>query len=65
MASLDIDSLFTNIPLDEAIDICIYNLYRDDDHDDHNPKIPNDIFRNLFTAATKESFFMFNNKFYK
>ena len=62
MASLDVDSLFTNIPLDEAIDICIYNLYRDDEH---NPKISNDIFCNLFTAATKGSFFMFNNKFYK
>ena len=26
MASLDVDSLFTNIPLDETIDICIDNL---------------------------------------
>ena len=29
MASLDIDSLFTNIPLDETIDICVDNLCND------------------------------------
>ena len=28
-------------------------------------KIQKDVFRNLLTVATKESFFMFNNKFYK
>ena len=27
MASLEVDSLFKNIPLDETIDICIDNLY--------------------------------------
>ena len=29
MASLDVDSLFTNILLNEAIDICVDNLYND------------------------------------
>ena len=62
MASLDVDSLFTNIPLDETINICIDSLYKDDEN---TPKIPKDVFRNLLTVATKESFFMFNNKFYK
>ena len=62
MASLDVDSLFTNIPLDETIDICIDSLYKDDEN---SPKIPKDVFHNLLTVATKESFFMFNNKFYK
>ena len=61
-ASLDVDSLFTNIPLDETIGICIDSLYKDDEN---TPKIPKDVFRNLLTVATKESFFMFNNKFYK
>ena len=28
-------------------------------------KIPKDVFRNLINIATKESFFMFNNKVYK
>ena len=40
MASLDADLLFTNIPLDETIDICIDSLYKDDENtpngDDEN-----------------------------
>ena len=62
MTSLDVDSLLTNIPLDETIDVCIDNLYKDDEN---SPKISKDIFRNLLTVSTKESFFMFSNKFYK
>ena len=27
MVSLDVDSLFTNVPLNETIDICIDSLY--------------------------------------
>ena len=30
MARLDVDSLFTNIPLEKTIDICIDSLYKDD-----------------------------------
>ena len=62
MASLDVDSLFTNIPLYETIDICIDSSYKDDEN---SPEIPKDVFRNVLTVATKELFFMFNNKFYK
>ena len=62
MASLDIDSLFTNIPLDETIDICIDSLYNDKVS---NSQILKDVFRNLLYVATKVSFFMFKNKFYK
>ena len=62
MASLHVDSLFTNIPLDKTIDICIDSLCKDDEN---NPKISKDIFNNLFIVASEESFFMFNNKFYK
>ena len=61
MASLDVDSLFTNIPLDETTDICIDSWYKNKD----TPKIPKDVFCNLLNVATKELFFMFNNKFYK
>ena len=62
MVSLDVDSLFTNIPLDETIDICADNLYNDNENP---PNIPKHDFRNLLNIATKESFFMFNNKYYK
>ena len=62
MASLDVDSLFTNIPLDEAIDISVDNLYNDNENP---PNIQKYDFRYLLNIATKESFFMFNNKSYK
>ena len=62
MASPDVDSLVTNIPLNETIDIYIDSLYKDDEN---SPKIRKDVFRNLLTVATEESFFMFNNKYYK
>ena len=54
MASLDVDSLFTNIPLDETIYICIDSLYKDDEN---SPEISKDVFRNVLTVATKEFFF--------
>ena len=30
MVSLDVDSLFTNVPLDESIKICIDELFKSD-----------------------------------
>ena len=62
MASLDVDSLFTNIPLDETINICVDNLYNENEN---SPNIPKHDLRNLLNIATKESFFMVNNKYYK
>ena len=50
MPSLDVDSLFTNIPLDKTIDICIDSLCKDDEN---SPKITKDVFRNLPAMATK------------
>ena len=63
MASRDIDSLCTNIPLVENIVICIDSLYNDSENTN---KILN-VFGNLLSVTTKKSFFffMFNNKFYK
>ena len=61
MASLDFDSLFTSIALEETIDICVDNLYSDNE----NPtNISKHNFWNLLNIATKETFFMFNNKYY-
>ena len=62
MASLGVDSLFTNIPLDETIDICVDNLCNDNEN---TPNIPKHDFRNLLNIATKEYFILFNNKYYK
>ena len=61
MASLDI-SLFTNIPLDATIDICVKKLFKTPDALVKDISI-ND-FRDLLNLANKESFFTFNNKFY-
>ena len=62
MATLDVDSLFTNIPLNETIDICFDNLYNDKENP---PNISKHGFCNLLNIAIKESFFTFSNKYYK
>ena len=62
MTSLDVYSLFTNIPLEETINICVGNLYNDNENP---PNIPKHGFHNLLNIATKETFFMFSNKCYK
>ena len=62
MASLDVDSLFTNITLEETISIFVDNLYNDSENP---PNITKQDFRNLFKIATKETFFMFNNKYHE
>ena len=48
MASFDIESLFTNIPLQETIDLCVENLFQDRTHVDNLSK---DSFRELLTRA--------------
>ena len=54
MASLDVGSLFTNIPLSETIDIRIDSLYK---NDENSPKILKDVFPNLLAVATKRILF--------
>ena len=38
MISFDIESLFTNIPLQETIDLCVENLFKDKTHVDNLSK---------------------------
>ena len=61
MATLDVDSFFTNIPLDETINISVGNLYN---NNESTPNVPKHDFRNFLNIATKESFCLFNNKYY-
>ena len=56
MASLDVDSLFTNIPLDETLNIIIEILFSENETV-HN--LNKDQFKCLLTLATKESYFLF------
>ena len=62
MGSLDIDSLFTNIPLKETSNICTNLLY-------NNVNVIEDINKseseNLLSLATQESHFMVNDILYK
>ena len=61
MTSFDITSLFTNIPLDETIDICIDKMY------ENKRKIKGLLkhqCKKLLTLTTKSSFFMFNGNYF-
>ena len=61
MASLDVDSLFTNVPLDETIKICIYELFKSDmTVSGLNKK---GMFE-MLSSTLKESIILFDNKYY-
>ena len=62
MGSLDVDSLFTNIPLEETINICTNLLYN---NEDVIQGINKSEFKNLMSLATQESYFIFNDVLYK
>ena len=55
MASLDVDSLFTNIPLDETINICTESIFNESDTVEGLNKFE---FKELLSLATKESYFI-------
>ena len=60
LVSYDVTSLFTNIPLQETIDIAINLLFN------HNPNlnITRKELKKLFLFATSKTHFIFNSKFY-
>ena len=62
MSSFDVDSLFTNIPLNETIEICCDELFRSRNNVSGLSK---EQFRILLELATKESFILFNGQYYK
>ena len=62
MVSYNVDSLFTNIPLNETIDICIGKLYTR--RNTLLKGINKEEFRSLLELATKESLFLFDKNYY-
>ena len=62
MGSLDVDSVFTNIPLDETIDICVKELFENTDTVEDLTKSE---LNQLLSLATMESYFIFNGLLYK
>ena len=61
MGSLVVDSLLTNIPLDETIDICINQL---SENTDTVESFKSEL-KELPCLATKKSYFIFNGLLYK
>ena len=61
LVSYDVTSLFTNIPLQKAIDTAINLIFN------HNPNlnITKKELKKLFLFATSQTHFIFNSKFYK
>ena len=60
LVSYDVTSLFTNIPLQETIDIAINLIFN------HNPNlnITRKELKKLFLFVTSQTHFIFNSKFY-
>ena len=62
MASLDVESLFTNIPLEETIKNCVNDFFS---NDFYSGKLNRKDLHELLRLATTESSFIFYNKLYK
>ena len=62
MVSLDVESLFTNIPLEETISMCCDFLFSNDAKGDNINRID---FEKLLRAALQNKFFNFEGKIYK
>ena len=62
MASFDVESLFTNIPLKEAVDLCVDILFYDRTNIDG---IMKDYFHDLVTICMSESLVLFDGEYYK
>ena len=60
MCSFDVSSLFTNVPLDETIQICLDKLYALA----NPPKLPRSVLKDLLVFATKRSHFVFDGQYY-
>ena len=63
MCSFDVQSLFTNIPLEQTLQLCLDTLYRDDDV--AQPGVPEDVLRKMLRKATMDVEFSFDDCMYK
>ena len=62
MASFDVESLFTNIPIDETINIICNSIFKQEKDEFKN--FSKSQFHKLLNFAVKDSPFLFNNKLY-
>ena len=63
MCSFDVESLFTNIPLDEVIEICLKQLFPDPSTKFHN--FSKNQFKYLLELSVKNTYFIFNGELYE
>ena len=61
MISFDVKSLFTNVPLEETIDIILNKIY---DEKKIETNIPRNIMKDLLYLCTKHVHFTFGGKIY-
>ena len=61
ICSFDVTSLFTNIPLNETIDIAVEEMYKEDGSFRNLPKKK---FKSLLELVCKDTYFLFNNELY-
>jgi hypothetical protein len=54
MASLDVESLFTNVPVEETISIILKYVYHNDDPEKFPPMIPEHYMKSLLLLCTTE-----------
>ena len=62
MASFDVESLFTNIPLQETINLCVKILFNDNSNIDGFTITD---FHQLLTITMSESLVLFDGEYYK
>lgn len=60
--SLDVESLFTNVPIHETVDIILNEAYRNSSH--NPPSIPEDTMKKLLLLCTTKTPFEFDGKTY-
>ena len=60
MVSFDVESLYTNIPLEECIDLAVNYISKGNP----NIKLSKPDLRSLFNTATAQTHFIFNGSFY-
>ena len=65
MCSFDVVSLFTNVPLEEVIDIWADALFRNDNIDKELTALTEDSFKEPMRLATSGVEFSFNDKIYR
>ena len=61
MISFEVKNLFTNVPLNETIDIILTKVY---DENKKETNIPKSILKELLHLCTKHVHFKFNNEIY-